>query len=71
MKRQSKELADTLQRVGAVLVRHSKHYIYRLPNGRTYVLSSTTGDHRQMMNAIKGLQRTAALPTLETPCQHS
>jgi hypothetical protein len=42
-----------------------------LPNGRTYVLSSTTGDHRQMMNAIKGLQRTAALPTLETPCQHS
>jgi hypothetical protein len=64
----NRRLSQTLKEVGAELVRNRKHAIYRLPNGRTYVLSSTTSDHRQEMNAIKGLQRTAALPPMEGIC---
>jgi predicted RNA binding protein YcfA (HicA-like mRNA interferase family) len=36
-----KYVREALAEVGAVLVRQKNHYVFRLPNGRTVVLSKT------------------------------
>ena len=50
-------LDDALRDAGAVLVRTNKHRIYRLPNGRTYVRSGSSSDHRAEMNGLRDLAR--------------
>ncbi len=38
------EVDRLLEQSGAVLVRHKKHLVYRLPNGNNFVLAKTTSD---------------------------
>ena len=52
-------LDAALKATGAVLVRQKKHKVYRLPNGQTYVLSSTMSNRRAEDNAPKLLDRVA------------
>lgn len=46
-----------LEQSGAVLVRHKKHLVYRLPNGRSYTCASTPSDWRAVLNQITQLKR--------------
>lgn len=41
---------------GAVLIRAECHLVYRLSNGRTYVLSATPSDHKAWHNALSNLR---------------
>ena len=36
-----------LQRLGATLVRQGRHLVYRLPNGKTFILSRSSSDRNQ------------------------
>ncbi len=46
-----------LKDANAVLVRHKRHAVFRLPNGRNFVMPSSPSDHRAEQNALKDLQR--------------
>lgn len=50
-------ILDQLKRSGAVLVRQKNHQVWRLPNGRNYVMSQTPSDHRAARNQLKVLRR--------------
>ena len=54
---QFKALPDALRAAGAVLVRESKHRVYRLPNGRALVISKTASDWRAEQNMLRDLRR--------------
>ena len=51
------EVDRLLEESGAVLVRQNKHYVYRLPNGRSFVKSKTPSDHRGAHNSLQDLRR--------------
>ena len=50
-------ILEQLKRAGAVLVRQKNHQVWRLPNGRRYVMSQTPSDRRASKNQISVLQR--------------
>lgn len=52
-----KKLAGMLRRSGAVLLRHKKHFVYKLPDGKRFVTSKTPSDWMSELNAIKRLER--------------
>ena len=54
----SKEIDRLLEQSGAVLVRHKKHLVYRLPSGTTYTRAKTASDHRAERNSL-GILRHA------------
>lgn len=54
-------ILDQLKRAGAVLVRTKNHQIWRLPNGRNYVMSQTPSDGRAGRNQAAVLRRLLKL----------
>ena len=50
-------ITDELRRIGAVLVRWKRHQVWRLPNGRSFVVSQTASDHRALRNQMATLKR--------------
>lgn len=56
--RVSRKIAAALAAAGAQLQRQRKHQIYRLPNGRTFTVSSSPSDWRAEHNALARLKRT-------------
>ena len=52
-----KKLVGMLRANGAVLLRHKKHFVYKLPDGKRFVTSKTPSDHLSELNAIKRLGR--------------
>jgi hypothetical protein len=48
----SHEINRLLEQSGALLVRHKKHLVYRLPNGETYTRAKTASDHRAEKNNL-------------------
>ena len=57
----SVEVARLLDESGAVLVRHKKHLVYRLPNGQNFISPKTPGDHRTAVNQLSNLRRALAI----------
>jgi hypothetical protein len=51
-------IIDELRRFGAVLLRRKNHQVWRLPNGRRFVVSQTASDHRALRNQMATLRRT-------------
>ena len=52
----AKELQRLLKAHGT-LVRAKKHKVYRLDNGKTFVLAASPSDHRACKNALTDLRR--------------
>jgi len=50
-------ILDQLKRAGAVLVRNKNHQIWRLPNGRNYVMAQTPSDRRAERNQARELRK--------------
>lgn len=50
-------ILDQLKRAGAVLVRTKNHQIWRLPNGRNYVMAHTPSDGRAVKNQLSALRK--------------
>ena len=50
-------ILDQLKRAGAVLVRQKNHQIWRLPNGRNYVMAQTPSDRRAERNQVAALRK--------------
>ncbi len=46
-----------LKRAGAVLVRAKNHQVWRLPNGRRFVIAQTPSDVRAVKNQAAVLRR--------------
>ncbi len=53
-------ITDELRRIGAVLVRWKRHQVWRLPNGRRFVVSQTASDHRALRSQMASLKRELA-----------
>ena len=54
-------ILDQLKRAGAVLVRNKNHQIWRLPDGRNYVMSQTPSDwraERKQVSVLRQLLKT-------------
>ena len=51
-----------LKQHGFKLVRHDKHLVYKNPENKVYVISTTPSDHRWAKNAIAVLKRVIAEP---------
>ena len=66
MAQPNKELKRLLKQHGT-LVRSKKHLVYRLSNGRTFVLSKSASDHRAAHNALKDLERLLAEQIVTQP----
>jgi hypothetical protein len=50
-------ILEQLKRAGAVLVRRKNHQVWRLPNGRRYVIAQTPSDRRAGRNQAAVLKR--------------
>lgn len=50
-------IVQQLKRAGAVLVRQRKHQVWRLPDGRNFVMAATPSDGRASANQIQMLRR--------------
>lgn len=50
-------IQQQLKRAGAKLVRQHKHQVWRLPDGRNFVMTATASDHRAEKNQIRDLRR--------------
>jgi len=46
-----------LKRCGAELKRQHKHQVWRLPDGRNFVMAATPSDHRAAQNQMRMLKR--------------
>ncbi len=56
------EIERLLAASNAVLVRHNKHLVYRLPNGQTFVMAKTPGDpDRAARNSLSDLRRALGI----------
>lgn len=52
------EIERLLSDAEAILVRHKRHKVYRLANGKTFVMSKTPGDRKRAeKNQIRDLRR--------------
>jgi hypothetical protein len=66
----SVEVSRLLEQSGAVLVRHKKHLVYRLPNGQNFISPKTPGDRRNAVNQLSHLRRALAIePAASNPTQ--
>jgi hypothetical protein len=67
----SVEVSRLLEESGAVLVRHKKHLVYQLPNGRTFTRYKSPSDHRAPLNELSDLRRALACdrPAVSAPTQ--
>ena len=52
-----REINRLLNSSGAVLVRQTKHAVYKLPNGRIFVESCTPSDSKAEYNNLSVLRR--------------
>lgn len=50
-------IQQQLKRCGAKLVRQHKHQVWRLPDGRNFVMANTASDHRAEKNQMRDLRR--------------
>jgi len=50
-------ILEQLKRAGAVLVRQKNHQVWRMPNGRNYVMSQTPSDWRAEQKQMSVLRR--------------
>lgn len=57
-----REVREALRDAGAELVRLGRHFIFRLPNGRTVTVSGTPGDHRATQNTLRDIEAARRLP---------
>ena len=53
-------ITDELKRIGAVLIRQKRHQVWRLPDGRNYVMAQTPSDWRAQQKQISVLRRMLA-----------
>lgn len=61
------EVDRLLEQSGAVLVRHKKHLVYRLPNGNNFVVAKTTSDPaRAAKNNLSTLRNALGIPREKT-----
>jgi hypothetical protein len=63
MRKYPKKLQDSLDAAGARVVRHKKHIVYALANGRMVVISSTPSDVNSYKKALSDIRRAAAIPS--------
>lgn len=57
------EICRLLHESGAVLVRQNKHLVYRLPNGKNFVVAKTSSDpERAAKNGLSDLRRALGVP---------
>ena len=62
------EIDRLLEQSGAVLIRHKKHLVYRLPNGSNFVASKTPGDPLHASeNKLHALRRALGATATTTP----
>ena len=61
------KVSDELQRLGAVLIRTKKHDVWRLPDGRRFVVAQSPSDARSEANTLADLRRV----TRGAQCQTS
>jgi hypothetical protein len=54
-------VASLLKQAGATLVRHSKHYIFQLPNGKKLTVSSTPSDTYAVNNQMREIKQAGGL----------
>lgn len=57
----TREVDRLLEEHGAVLIRHNKHLVYRLPNGNTFTRNKTPQDHRGPLNELSDLRHALGL----------
>ncbi len=62
MDRQERKIDEIIAAAGGEQVRKRKHRIYRFADGRVFVRSSTSSDHRSSLNTISDLKRFLATP---------
>jgi len=60
MNRKNKKLINKLNEVGAVFVRRNKHEIWRLPNGKTLTISSSSSDRNWEKENIRLINKYVA-----------
>ena len=65
------EIDRLLSESGAVLVRQNKHPVYKLPNGRTFVIAKTPSDARSARNGLSELRRALAIAGEESRRNHA
>lgn len=61
MSRQREEVVQTLREHGAVMVRQTKHQVWKLPDGKTFVVASTPSDVRADKNSLAILRNTLGI----------
>ena len=57
MSKDMKEIQRLLKATGAVLLRNKRHAVYKLPNGKRFVLACSPSDHRGCKNALSDLRK--------------
>jgi hypothetical protein len=57
MKSDHRRIDNALKAHGAILVRQSKHKIWRLPNGRLITVSRSISDRKGYQNVMGDLKR--------------
>jgi hypothetical protein len=66
------QIESLLDRYGAVLTRTKKHLVYKFPDGKTFVCSSTPSDVRANLNKLATLRRVLGLqPAVKAPARPS
>lgn len=58
-----KRIEQALAEAGARLLRHRKHLVYELANGRRVVMSSTPSDRREVQNALRDIRKAVGTQT--------
>jgi hypothetical protein len=48
---------QTIREHGGQLVRQKRHFAFRFPTGRVFVVPKTPGDHRAWLNSLSALKR--------------
>lgn len=51
------KVIELLKESGAVLTRHKKHQVWRLPNGQNFVIAQSTSDRRSERNNLSDLRK--------------
>lgn len=55
------EIENILREHGAVLHRRKKHKVFRFPDGKVFIQSSTSSDERSAANNLTDLKRLLGL----------
>ena len=70
MNKHERQLGDMLDTAGAEMIRQTHHRIYRLPNGRNFVLPCTPSDSNWARHSLSDLRRLVNQP-LNLAARHS